>query len=69
MCKKVSLYIKNSSEELDSPVVSTLRRAIAEFKQQLIIGWVTKNYLKLLRASEGTLGRWSWLYLLSLAPV
>jgi hypothetical protein len=36
-----------------------------------IIGWVTKNfiyYLKLLRASEGTLSRWFRLHLESIAP-
>jgi hypothetical protein len=51
-------------------VVSAHRRAIAEFKQRWsIIGWVTKfYYLELLRASEGTLSRWSRLHLQSLAP-
>jgi hypothetical protein len=47
------------------------RRAIAEAKQRSqcsVIGWVTKiYYLELLRASEGTLSRWSRLYLHSLA--
>jgi hypothetical protein len=34
-----------------------------------VIGWVTKiYYLELLRASEGTLSRWSRLHLQSLAP-
>jgi hypothetical protein len=46
--------------------------AIAEAKQRSqwsVIGWVTKiYYLDLLRASEGTLSRWSRLYLQSLAP-
>jgi hypothetical protein len=48
------------------------RRAIAEPKhrsQWPVIGWVTKiYYLELLRASEGTLSRWSRLHLQSLAP-
>jgi hypothetical protein len=45
---------------------------IAEAKQcsqRSVIGWVTKMYyLELLRASEGTLSRWSRLHLQSLAP-
>jgi hypothetical protein len=51
-----------------------LWRAIAEAKQRsqwsvVVIGWVTKiYYLELLRASEGTLNRWSRLHLQSLAP-
>jgi hypothetical protein len=48
------------------------RRAIAEAKhrpQWPVLGWVTKiYYLELLRASEGTLSRWSRLHLQSLAP-
>jgi hypothetical protein len=48
------------------------RRAIAEAKQRSqwsVIGWMTKiYYLKVLRASEGTLRRWSRLHLQSLAP-
>jgi hypothetical protein len=48
------------------------RRVIAEAKhrsQWPVIGWVTKiYYLELLRASEGTLSRWSRLHLQSLAP-
>jgi hypothetical protein len=47
------------------------RRAIAEAKQRSqksIIGWVIKIYYReLLRASEGTLSRWSRLHLHSLA--
>ncbi|CAH0398585.1 unnamed protein product [Chilo suppressalis] len=55
-------------------VVKWLARlvAIVEFQQLSqwsVIGWVTKNYyLELLRASEGTLNRWSRLHLQSLAP-
>jgi hypothetical protein len=58
------------SEELDGRAVRALRRAIAEVKQRWsVIGWVTKNYyLELLRASEGTLSRWSRLHSQSLAP-
>jgi hypothetical protein len=43
---------------------------IAEVEQRCsIIGWVTKNFnLELLRASEGTLSRWSWRHTQSLAP-
>jgi hypothetical protein len=48
------------------------RRAIAEAKhrsQWPVLGWVTKiYYLELLRASEGTLSRWSRLHLQSLEP-
>jgi hypothetical protein len=46
------------------------RNTIAEAKQHWpVIGWVTKTYyLELVRASEGTLSRWSRLYLQSLAP-
>jgi hypothetical protein len=48
------------------------RRAIAEAKHRFqwpVLGWVTKiYYLELLRASEGTLSRWSRLHLQSLAP-
>jgi hypothetical protein len=46
----------------------SLRQAIVEVKQcWSIIGWVTKiYYLELLRASEGTLSRWSRLHLQSL---
>jgi hypothetical protein len=37
--------------------------------QRLVIGWVTKiYYLELLRASEGTLSRWSRLHLQSFVP-
>jgi hypothetical protein len=46
------------------------RRAIAEAKhrsQWPVLGWVTKiYYFELLRASEGTLSRWSRLHLQSL---
>jgi hypothetical protein len=49
------------------------RRAIAETKQRFqrsVIGWVTKiYYLEFLRASEGTISRWSRLHLQSLAPI
>jgi hypothetical protein len=57
-------------EELHGPLISALRRAIAEVKQRwTFIGWVTKIYhLELLRASEGTLSCWSRLHLQSLAP-
>jgi hypothetical protein len=58
-------------KELDSPAGSALRCAIAEAKQSWsVIGWVTekKYYLELIRASEGTLSRWSRLHLQSLAP-
>jgi hypothetical protein len=45
--------------------------AIAEAKiryQGSVIGWVTNiYYLEFLRASEGTLNRWFWLQLQSLA--
>jgi hypothetical protein len=54
--------------ELDRPVISALRRVIAEVKQCWSIGWVTKSYLELLCVSEGTLSWWSRLPLQSLAP-
>jgi hypothetical protein len=58
-------------EELDGPAVSALG-VRAEPKQcslRPVIGWVTKiNYLELLRASEGTLSRWSRLHFQSLTP-
>jgi hypothetical protein len=48
------------------------RRVIVKAKKRSrwpVIGWVTKIYfLELLRASEGTLSRWSRLLLQSLAP-
>jgi hypothetical protein len=46
-----------------APRSSALWRAIAEVKQRWSI-----YYLELLRASEGTLSRWSRLHLQSLAP-
>jgi hypothetical protein len=50
-------------------VVSALWCTIAEVKQRWsAIGWVPKiYYLEFLRASEGTVSRWSWLHLQSLA--
>jgi hypothetical protein len=54
------------------PCGQRARRAIAEAKQRSrwsVIGWVTKiYYLELLRASDGTLSRWSRLHMQSLAP-
>jgi hypothetical protein len=45
------------------------RRAIAEVKHRMALDGRPKIfYLELLRASEGTLSRWSQLYLESLAP-
>ncbi|RVE46251.1 hypothetical protein evm_009075 [Chilo suppressalis] len=42
---------------------------VKQLSQWSVIGWVTKNfYLEFLRASEGTLSRWSRLHLQSLAP-
>jgi hypothetical protein len=51
-------------------MLSALRRVIAKIKQRWsVIGGVTKNFcFELLRASEGTLSRWSRLHLHSLAP-
>jgi hypothetical protein len=67
-CSKTKLL--SFSEEVDGPAISVLGRAIAEAKQRWsVIGWVTKiYYLELLRASEGTLSRWSRLHLQWLAP-
>jgi hypothetical protein len=40
-------------------VVSALRCAIGEVEQRWsVVGWVTKYYLYLFRASEGKLSRW-----------
>jgi hypothetical protein len=51
-CVKCS---SRSMEELDGPAASALRRAIAEVKQRWsVIGCPKIYYLKLLRASEGT---------------
>jgi hypothetical protein len=45
------------------------RSARSACSQWSVIGWMTKiNYLELLRASKGTLSRWSWLHLQLLAP-
>jgi hypothetical protein len=63
--------LHTETEELDSPAVTAIRREIAVVKQcWSVIGWVIKkkNYLELLRASEGTLSRWSLLHLQWLAP-
>jgi hypothetical protein len=63
-----------SSEELDGPAVSATllnfgmqSRKLSNVGQSLD-GWPKIFYLELLRASEGTLSRWSRLYLQSLAP-
>jgi hypothetical protein len=55
-------------EELDA--FSALRLAIAKVKQRWSDkdGWPKIYYLVFLRASEGTLSRWSRLHLQSLAP-
>jgi hypothetical protein len=57
-------------EELDGRAISALGvRSRKHWSQWPVIGWVTKiYYLELLRASEGTLSRWSRLHLQSLAP-
>jgi hypothetical protein len=68
---EIIYYIYSQSIEARWPRVQCARRAIAEAKQRSqwsVIGWVTKNYyLKLFRASQGTLSRWSQLHLQSLA--
>jgi hypothetical protein len=46
----------------------TAWRAIAEVTQRSGFGWVTKIFLELLRALEGTLSCWLRLHLQSLAP-
>jgi hypothetical protein len=57
-------------EELDGRVVSALgvrSRKLSTGTQWPVMGWVTKiYYLEFLRALEGTLSRWSRLYLQSL---
>jgi hypothetical protein len=52
------------------PTVSALSVQLRKLSNALkVIGWVTKTYyLELLRASEGTLGRWSRVHLQFLAP-
>jgi hypothetical protein len=55
--------------ELDDSTVSAIQRVIAEVKQRWSMdGWPKIYYLELLRASEGTVSRWSRLHLQSLAP-
>jgi hypothetical protein len=49
-------------------VRSGVRSRKLRFIGQLLDGWPKINYLELLRASEGTLSRWSRLHLQSLAP-
>jgi hypothetical protein len=65
----IAVIAASCTSSLDGPAVSALRCAIAEVKQRWsVIGWVPKYYyLNLLRASEGTLSRWSRFYLHSLA--
>jgi hypothetical protein len=54
-------------EELDGPVISALRRAIAKIKQRWsVIGWVTEKLLYRVPPSFGSCC--SRLHLLSLAP-
>jgi hypothetical protein len=58
----------HESKKAQWPYGQCARRAIAKAKhrsQWSVIRWVTK---KLLRASEGTLSRWSRFHLQSLAP-
>jgi hypothetical protein len=39
------VYLYYSTEELDGPAVSALRRVVVEVKQRWsVIGWVTKNF-------------------------
>jgi hypothetical protein len=59
----LDMQFKRVLKELDG-------RGSAKHRSQWpVIGWVTKiYYLELLRASEGTLSRWSRLHLQSLAP-
>jgi hypothetical protein len=66
----IVLYIENHHREARWSSGQCARRAIAESKHRSQwLGWVTKiYYLELLRASEGTLSRWSRLHLQSLAP-
>jgi hypothetical protein len=60
------------NKELDGRAVSALgvrSRKLSTRSQCPVLGWVTKiYYLELLRASEGTLSRWTRLHLQSLAP-
>jgi hypothetical protein len=57
--------------DIDGIAVSALRRTIAEVRQRWsVIGWVTENVLfRVYRALEGTLSRWTRLYLQSLATL
>jgi hypothetical protein len=59
-------------EELDGRAVSALgvrSRKLSTGLNGQSYGWVTKMYyLELVRASEGTLSRWSRLHLQSLTP-
>jgi hypothetical protein len=55
--------MEEHNEELDGPAVGAITEA-KQRSQRSVIVWVTKiYYLELLRASEGTLSRWSGLHL------
>jgi hypothetical protein len=58
-------YFLITTQVFDGPAVTALRRAIVEAQRcWSAIGWGPKiYYLKLLRASEGTLNRWPRLHL------
>jgi hypothetical protein len=63
---------QKNAEKLDSPAVSALgvrsRKLSNALNGQSWDGWPKPYHLELLRASEGTLSRWSRLRLQSLAP-
>jgi hypothetical protein len=56
------VLIKNNKDKRSSMAPRSVR--IKQRSQWPVIGWVTKiYYLQILRASEGTLSRWSRLHL------
>jgi hypothetical protein len=72
--QKIRVYYLSgiAREEPDSPAVSALgvrsRKLSNALNGQTWDGWPNPYHLELLRASEGTLSRWSRLHLQSLAP-
>jgi hypothetical protein len=63
------IYIIGEDFELFLWILKLLSNVVTMMSQWPVLGWVTKiYYFELLRASEGTLSRWSRLHLQSLAP-
>jgi hypothetical protein len=65
----LSRWTRLHLQSASTPVSRNLKLKAKHRFQWPVLAWVTKiYYLQLLRASEGTLSRWSWLHLQSLAP-